>query len=166
MPAQNMPFDPVSIRILDALQADSEISIAELAEKVGLSPSPCWRRVADLKARGVIRGAVTLVDPLTVGLAVNVFVHVSLKQQDKQSLEVFAAAIRERPEVMECYLMSGESDYLLRVVVEDLIEFQRLLVEVLTRIPVVANIRSSFALGQVKYTTALPTGHLKRGHAV
>lgn len=161
MPFNREMFDPATIRILDALQANSEISNAELAEMVGLSPSPCWRRVADLKARGVIRGSVALVDPLALGLAVNVFVHVSLKQQDKQSLEVFDAAIRERPEVMECYLMSGESDYMLRVVVEDLIKYQELMIEVLTRIPGVANIRSSFALAQVKYTTALPTGHLK-----
>lgn len=154
-------FDPASIRILDVLQADSEISNADLADKVGLSPSPCWRRVSDLKAQGVIRGSVALVDPLSVGLAVNVFVHVSLKQQDKRSLETFDEAIRQRPEVMECYLMSGESDYLLRVVVEDLIKYQELMVEVLTRIPGVANIRSSFALAQVKYTTALPTAHLR-----
>ncbi|BAF87189.1 Lrp/AsnC family transcriptional regulator [Azorhizobium caulinodans] len=163
MPTDRESLDAASLRILDALQADAEISNADLAEKVGLSPSPCWRRVADMKARGVIRGSVALVDPVALGLAVNVFVHVSLKQQDKRSLEIFDAAIRERPEVMECYLMSGESDYMLRVVVEDLIKYQQLMVEVLTRIPVVANIRSSFALAQVKYTTALPTGHLA-GH--
>lgn len=161
MPINRSLFDPASLRILDALQANSEISNAELAELVGLSPSPCWRRVAELKTQGVIRGSVALVDPLALGLAVNVFVHVSLKQQDKQSLEVFDAAIRERPEVMECYLMSGESDYMLRVVVEDLLKYQELMIEVLTRIPGVANIRSSFALAQVKYTTALPTGHLR-----
>lgn len=163
MPTDRESLDAASLRILDALQADAEISNADLADKVGLSPSPCWRRVADMKARGVIRGSVALVDPVALGLAVNVFVHVSLKQQDKRSLEIFDAAIRERPEVMECYLMSGESDYMLRVVVEDLIKYQQLMVEVLTRIPVVANIRSSFALAQVKYTTALPTGHLA-GH--
>jgi Lrp/AsnC family leucine-responsive transcriptional regulator len=161
MPIEKIVTDPASIRILDALQENSEISNADLAEQVGLSPSPCWRRVSELKASGIIRASVSLVDPVALGLAVNVFVHVSLKQQDKRSLEVFHAAIRDRPEVMECYLMSGESDYLLRVVVEDLIKFQRLIVDVLTRIPVVANIRSSFALEQVKYTTALPTGHLK-----
>ncbi len=161
MPRSRPRLDSTSIRILDALQANSEISNAELAEQVGLSPSPCWRRVADLKAQGVIRGSVSLVDPHALGLAVNVFVHVSLKHQDKASLEIFDAAIRERPEVMECYLMSGEADYLLRVVVEDLIKFQELMTEVLTRIPVVSNIRSSFALSQVKYTTALPTDHLK-----
>ncbi|MFG1480047.1 Lrp/AsnC family transcriptional regulator [Xanthobacter sp. V4C-4] len=154
-------LDDASLRILDALQQNAELSNAELAEQVGLSASPCWRRVADLKARGVIRGAVALVDPLKLGLAVNVFVHVTLKQQDKPSLEVFTSAIRRRPEVMECYLMTGEADFLLRVVIEDLIRYQSLMLDCLTQIPGVANIRSSFALDQVKYTTALPTGHLR-----
>ncbi|WP_225863271.1 Lrp/AsnC family transcriptional regulator [Ideonella benzenivorans] len=154
-------LDEASLRILDALQQDATLSNAELAERVGLSASPCWRRVAELKQSGVLRGAVSLVDPLKLGLAVNVFVHVTLKQQDKASLEVFTQAISQRPEVMECYLMSGEADFMLRVVVEDLIQYQTLLVDCLTQIPGVASIRSSFALSQVKYTTALPTGHLR-----
>ena len=158
-------MDEASLRILDALQENAEISNAELADRVGLSASPCWRRVADLKQSGVIRGAVSLVDPLKLGLAVNVFVHVTLKQQDKASLEEFTHAISLRPEVMECYLMSGEADFMLRVVIEDLIKFQTLLLECLTQIPSVASIRSSFALSQVKYTTALPTGHLRRTQA-
>ncbi|MDH5856052.1 Lrp/AsnC family transcriptional regulator [Lampropedia aestuarii] len=154
-------MDEASLRILDELQKNSELSNAELAERVGLSASPCWRRVADLKHSGVLRGSVALVDPLKLGLAVNVFVHVTLKQQDKDSLEVFTRAIAIRPEVMECYLMSGEADFMLRVVIEDLIKYQTLLLECLTQIPSVASIRSSFALSQVKYTTALPTDHLR-----
>ncbi len=154
-------LDKASLAILDALQADAELSNAELAERIGLSPSPCWRRVSELKQQGVLKGSVALVDPLALGLAVNVFVHVTLKHQDKASLEIFTSAIQERPEVMECYLMSGEADFLLRVVVEDLQRFQALLHECLTLIPTVASIRSSFALSQVKYTTALPTGHLR-----
>lgn len=102
-----------------------------------------------------------LVDALSLGLAVNVFVQVSLKQQDRQSLDIFNAAIRTKPEIVECYLMTGEADYMLRVVVEDLAKFQALVVDFLTLIPGVANIRSSFALSQIKYTTALPTEHLK-----
>lgn len=154
-------FDEQSLKILDELQRDASLSNAELADRIGLSPSPCWRRVADLKQSGVLRGAVTLVDPLQLGLAVNVFVHVTLKQQDKESLEVFTKAVEERPEVMECYLMSGEADFMLRVVIQDLIKYQSLLLECLTQIPGVASIRSSFALSQVKYTTVLPTGHLR-----
>ncbi|MGF6982550.1 Lrp/AsnC family leucine-responsive transcriptional regulator [Paraburkholderia atlantica] len=154
-------LDEASLRIIDALQENAELSNAELAERVGLSSSPCWRRVAELKQHGVLRGSVALVDPLKLGLTVNVFVHVSLKQQDKASLERFTQAISRRPEVMECYLMSGEADFMLRVVIEDLAKYQTLLLECLTQIPGVASIRSSFALSQVKYTTALPTGHLR-----
>lgn len=155
-------LDEASLRILDALQENAELSNAELAERIGMSTSPCWRRVADLKQQGVLRGSVALVDPLKLGLTVNVFVHVTLKQQDKASLETFTEAISQRPEVMECYLMSGEADFLLRVVIEDLAKFQTLLLDCLTQIPGVASIRSSFALSQVKYTTALPTGHLRK----
>jgi DNA-binding Lrp family transcriptional regulator len=155
-------LDAASLRILERLQQDSEISIADLAEQVGLSTSPCWRRVNDLKEAGIIRGCVAVVDPMSLGLAVNVFVHVSLEKQTQAALQAFDEAVRSRPEVMECYLMSGEADYMLRVVVEDLGQYQRLVLDHLTRIPGVANIRSSFALGQVKYTTALPLGHLNR----
>lgn len=159
---QEIILDDASLRILDALQENAELSNAELAERIGLSTSPCWRRVAELKQQGVLRGSVALVDPLKLGLTVNVFVHVTLKQQDKASLETFTTAISQRPEVMECYLMSGEADFLLRVVIEDLAKFQTLLLDCLTQIPGVASIRSSFALSQVKYTTALPTGHLRK----
>lgn len=155
-------LDEASLRILDLLQQNAELSNAELAELAGLSASPCWRRVSDLKEKGVIRGSVALVDPVKLGLTVNVFVHVTLKEQDQKSLDIFTSAIRERPEIMECYLMTGEADFLLRLVIEDLFKYQELLVDCLTQIPVVANIRSSFALDQVKYTTALPTDHLHR----
>lgn len=161
MPATKPLLDPASIRILDLLQQNAERSISDLAEASGLSASPCWRRVNDLKESGVIKGTVALVDAPSLGLAVNVFVQVSLKQQDRQSLDIFNAAIRTKPEIVECYLMTGEADYMLRVIVEDLAKFQVLVVDFLTLIPGVANIRSSFALSQIKYTTALPTEHLK-----
>ncbi len=159
---QSVSFDAASLKILETLQDNAEISNADLAESVGLSPSPCWRRVADMKAQGVFKRTVLLVDPLKLGLAVNVFVHVSLQQQDKQSLEVFISAVQARPEVMECYLMTGEADFLLRVVIEDLPRYQEFMLEVLTQIPGISSIRSSFALNQVKYTTALPVKHLER----
>jgi len=161
MPKPSDLLDETSLRILDALQQNADLSNADLAERVGLSPSPCWRRVSDMKAHGVIRGSVALVDPLKLGLAVNVFVHVTLTSQDKETLERFTRAIATRPEVMECYLMTGDADFMLRVVVEDLIKYQELMVDCLTQIPGVLKIRSSFAISQVKYTTALPTGHLR-----
>jgi len=149
-------LDEIDRRILRHLQEDARASNVSLARAVGLSPSPCLRRVRELERRGVLRGAVALVDPAAVGLGVSVFVQVRLATQVEAALERFEAVVLERPEVMECYLMTGEADYLLRVVIPDIPAFQRFLIDHLTRIPGVASIQSSFALKQVKYRTALP----------
>jgi DNA-binding Lrp family transcriptional regulator len=117
--------------------------------------------VRELERVKVIRRYVTLVDPEAVGLPVSVFISVSLEKQVEHALDVFEAAVQKCPEVMECYLMTGDADYLLRVVVPDLAAYQRFLMEHLTRIPGVASIRSSFALKQVQYRTALPLTHLR-----
>jgi len=150
------PLDEIDRRILRHLQEDARASNVSLARAVGLSPSPCLRRVRELERRGVLRGAVALVDPAAVGLGVSVFVQVRLATQVESALERFEAAVLERPEVMEGYLMTGEADYLLRVVIPDIPAFERFLIDHLTRIPGVASIQSSFALKQVKYRTALP----------
>jgi Lrp/AsnC family transcriptional regulator, leucine-responsive regulatory protein len=155
----NRPFsglDDVDRRILPHLQQNARLSIAELADRVGLSPSPCWRRVRALEAAGVIDRYVTLVNPTAVGLPVSVFISVSLERQIEAALETFEAAVLKRPEVMECYLMTGDADYLLRVVVPDLSAYERFLMDHLTRIPGIASIKSSFALRSVKYRTDLP----------
>jgi Lrp/AsnC family leucine-responsive transcriptional regulator len=128
----------------------------ELADAVHLSPSPCLARVKSLERDGFISRYVTLLDPRAVGLGVNVFVQVRLEKQVEPSLNVFERAVSQRPEIMECYLMTGSADYLLRVVVPDLEAFQRLLTEFVAKIPGVGNIQSSIALKQVKYKTALP----------
>jgi Lrp/AsnC family transcriptional regulator, leucine-responsive regulatory protein len=138
------------------LQQNARLSNAELAQKVGLSVSPVWRRVKTLEDTGVITGYQALVDPGAVGLPVNVFVFVSLEKQVEAALEAFEAAIRRRPEVMECYLMTGDADYLLRVVVPDLAEYERFVMDHLTRIRGIASIKSSFALRPVKHGTELP----------
>lgn len=158
MPVSDL--DAIDCSILNALQEDARISNVDLSEKVNLSPSPCLRRVRRLESEGTIRSYVTLLDPAEVGLPVSVFVQVSLERQVDDALENFEREIVARPEVMECYLMTGDSDYLLRVVAPDLESFQRFLLEHLTRIPGVASIKSSFALKQVSYRTALPLGHL------
>lgn len=155
-------LDAIDRRILDHLQDNARISNVDLAARVGISASPCWRRVRELEESGVISNYVTLIDAASVGLTVSVFVNVSLERQVERELEVFQNAIRERPEVMECYLMTGEADFLLRVVVPDLMAYERFLMDHLTRVPGIASIRSSFALKQVKYRTALP---LDRGGA-
>lgn len=142
--------------ILRVLQADGRISNVALAETVNLSPSPCLRRVKRLERSGTIRTYVALVDQKQVDLPISVFVSVTLASQEKTALRAFETAIRDRPEIMECYLMTGDSDYLLRVVAADLDAYQRFLLDHLTLVPGIANIRSSFALQQLVYKTALP----------
>jgi Lrp/AsnC family transcriptional regulator, leucine-responsive regulatory protein len=149
-------LDATDWKILARLQEDARLSNVELAQAVHLSPSPCLNRVRNLEAGGIIKRYVTLLDPLEVGLTVSVFIQVTLERQVESALEVFERAIQARPEVMECYLMTGDADYLLRVVVSDVQALERFILDFLTRIPGVGNIRSSFALKQVKYQTALP----------
>lgn len=152
----NFPdLDSIDWNILQVLQENARIANTDLAEKVHLSPSPCLVRVKSLERAGYIRRYVTLLDPAAVGLKVNLFVQVRLEKQVEGSLNAFEKAIAARPEVMECYLMTGVSDYLLRVLVSDLQEFQNFVTE-LSKIPGVGNIQSSVALKQVKYETALP----------
>ena len=151
-----MELDTTDWKILRLLQSDARISNVELARQVGLSPSPCLNRVRTLEQSGYINRYVSLLDPLRVGLKVSVFIQVTLEKQIKPALETFERAIRDRPEVMECYLMTGDADYLLRVVVPDLQAVEHFILNFLSRVPGVGNIRSSFALKQVKYQTALP----------
>lgn len=156
-------LDDIDRRILQRLQTDARISNVDLAEHVRLSPSPCLRRVRALEQRGVLRDYVALVDPLAVGLGVSVFIQVSLDKPTGERLDEFERSALERPEIMECYLMTGEADYLLRVVVPDVPAFERFLRDHLTKVPGVASSRSSIALKQVKYNTVLPLGEFDIG---
>ena len=149
-------MDTIDLRILERLQQDARISNVELARAVNLSPSPCLARVRALERAGYIGRYVTLLDAKRLGLTVNVLVQVTLEKQIEPALETFEKAVRERPEVMECYLMTGDADYLLRVLVADVPAFERFILQFLSRVPGVGNIKSSFALKQVKYQTALP----------
>ncbi len=151
-----LKLDSIDWNILRLIQGDARLSNVELAKAVGLSPSPCLSRVRALEEAGYISRYVTLLDALRVGLKVSVFIQVTLERQIEPALEAFEKAIRERPEVMECYLMTGDADYLLRVVVPDIQMLEAFILKFLTRLPGVGNIRSSFALKQVKYQTALP----------
>ena len=127
-------FDDTDRRILEVIQENARISNTELADRIGLSPSPCWRRVRTLEENGVIERYVTLVNAKAVGLPITVFATVTLEKQVESALESFEKAVTERPEVMECNLMTGEFDYLLRVVVPDLTAYERFLMDHLTRI--------------------------------
>jgi len=149
-------FDPIDRKILTELQADGRLSLAELAARVGLSASPCLRRVRALEEGGVIARYVAVLDQRAVGLPVSVFISIKLESQREEALEHFNKAITHWPEVLECYLMTGPRDYLLRVVVADLEAYEWFLKSKLTRLSGIASIESSFALGQVKYSNVLP----------
>ncbi len=149
-------LDATDLRLLQTMQENARLSNVDLAERVGLSASPCLRRMRQLEDSGVIKGYMTLIDQNMIGLPVSVFISVTLKEQSERALEDFEGRIRALPEVMECYLMTGTADYLLRVVTADLAAYERFLKEHLTRIPVIASIQSSFALKQVSFRTALP----------
>lgn len=153
-------LDSIDWQILAELQENARIPNVELADRVHLSPSPCLARVRRLEREGVISRYVALLDARAVGRGVSLFVQVRLEKQVKGDLSAFEQAVGGRPEVMECYLMTGMSDYLLRVVVRDLDEFQEFVTEFLSQLPGVRGIQSSVALKQVKYQTALPLpGH-------
>tara|TARA_R110002124_G_scaffold38253_5_gene121512 strand:+ start:11253 stop:11726 length:474 start_codon:yes stop_codon:yes gene_type:complete len=152
----DIELDAIDRRILTAIQTNARMRNVDLAEAVGLSASPCLRRVKRLEDAGVIRDYVTLVDQQAVGLPVSIFISVTLERQVEKALEEFEATIRSWPEVMECYLMTGDADYLLRVVTADLSAYERFLMDRLTRVTGVAAIKSSFSLKQVVYRTALP----------
>jgi Lrp/AsnC family transcriptional regulator, leucine-responsive regulatory protein len=151
-----MQLDAVDLRILAELQEDSSLTNVELAKRVHLSPSPCLMRVKALESKGVIQRYVALADPKMLGLGLNVFINISLKEQARESLAEFERRIAEHDEVMECYLMTGDSDYLIRVAVADIAALEKFILNQLTPIPGIEKIRSSFALKQVRYKTALP----------
>ncbi len=149
-------FDPVDRKILALLQTDGRMTMQELADRVGLSISPCHRRVKLLEERGIITRYVATVDQKALGLHVSVFISIKLARQKVEDLDRFAKAISKWDEVLECYLMTGNRDYLLRVVAADLASYEAFLKNKLTRLDGIASIESSFALSQVKYSIALP----------
>jgi Lrp/AsnC family leucine-responsive transcriptional regulator len=151
-----MKLDVIDLRILDELQRDGALSNVELAKRVHLSPSPCLARVKALETSGVIDRYVAITNAAALGLGLTVFISISLRSQNKASLAEFEQRIAEHDEVMECYLMTGDSDYLIRVAVADMGALEKFILEQLTPIPGIDKIRSSFALKQVRYKTALP----------
>lgn len=151
-----MNFDGTDLKILRELQRDSSLSNVELAKRVHLSPSPCLARVKALEASGCIREYVALLAPEHLGLRLNVFISISLKEQSREALQNFERRVCECEEVMECYLMTGDADYLLRVVMADMQALEHFIIERLSPMPEVEKIRSSLSLKQVRYKTALP----------
>ncbi|MFA7431476.1 MAG: Lrp/AsnC family transcriptional regulator [Rhodospirillaceae bacterium] len=151
-----IPLDPSERRILSVLQGNARLTNQDLADQIGLSPSPCWRRVRSLEERGVIRGYVTLLDPGKVGIGESVFCNVTLERHSEGAVDRFEQEVMRHPEILECYAMTGDADYLLRVVVDEVRSYDRFLHDFIFRLPGVAHVRSHFALRAVKYDTALP----------
>ena len=149
-------MDTTDRNILRILQEDSTIAMAELAQRVGLSHTPCWRRVKQLEESGAIRERVVILDPAIMGLNVHVLANIRLKAHDEETLNAFETAARERPEIVECFIMGGESDYAVRIVVGSIEEYEHLLKKVLLHFPGVGSVNSHFALKCVKNTTRLP----------
>jgi Lrp/AsnC family transcriptional regulator len=148
-------IDEIDQRILGALQRDASRSIEQIASDVGLTQNPCWRRIKRLEAEGVIRRRVALVDPALLGLGLTVFVSIRTNQHTDAWLERFAEGVRAIPEVVELYRMSGEIDYLLKVIVRDIADYDRFYRR-LIRVVDLHDVSSSFAMEQIKYTTEMP----------
>jgi Lrp/AsnC family transcriptional regulator len=151
-------LDETDRRILACLQEDANMPVAEIARRVGLSSTPCWRRIQKLEEAKIIRARVALLDSKKLNVGVTVFVSVKTDHHSLQWLEKFAQAVSEMPEVIEFYRMSGEIDYLLRVVVPDIEAYDAFYKRLITRIEL-SDVSSSFAMEQIKYTTALPLGY-------
>ena len=149
-------LDPLDVKILSLLQKDATIPTAEIADKVGLSQSPCWRRIKRFRDEGLIRKEVCLLDPKEVGLGVTVFATVTLVQHSEEHVRQFEDIVERRPEIMECYTITGDRDYLLRIVAKDIEAYDHMLTEQFLHLPIINSVNSRFALRSVKYSTELP----------
>ncbi len=153
-------YENTDLRLLECLQAEARLSDVELSERVHLSPSQCLRRLRRLEQAGLVRGYAAHLDRERLGFGVVAFVNVSLEKQSEHPAQAFNRAVQDLPEILECHAVSGEADYLLRVVAADLKAFSDFLMHRLLRLPMVAHVRSSILLDEVKWTTALPLGRL------
>jgi Lrp/AsnC family transcriptional regulator, leucine-responsive regulatory protein len=153
-------LDEIDCRIVAALQADGRLSNVELAERVGLSPSPCLRRVKRLEREGYIDGYRAMLERGRIGLGFTVFVGVKVEGHADERMHAFEAGVLGMPEVVACHIVSGEADYLLEVVVPDLEHYQRLLLGKLLNLPMVKEVRSNIAIQTLKAAAPLPLGHL------
>ncbi|MEL6857877.1 MAG: Lrp/AsnC family transcriptional regulator [Pseudomonadota bacterium] len=151
-------MDSKDRQIVQALQADGRLTNQDLSEHVNLSPSPCLRRVRLLEEQGVIKGYTALVDQKAWGLPVTVFIRIKLERHGDAAVSAFERAIQDLPQVMDCWLMTGRSDYLLRVIAADLDDYEAFVRRELQRVPGIASIDTSFAYGSVKHAQVLPIG--------
>ena len=154
-------MDAIDRKILAVVQEDASLSVAEIGQRVGLSSTPCWKRLQKLEAEGVITGRVALIDPEKIGLGITVFVSVETGDHSQDWLTKFAALVSAMPEVMEFYRMAGDVDYMLRVVVRDMQSYDAFYKKLIAAIPL-KNVTSRFAMERLKSTTALPIGQMAK----
>ena len=150
------PLDRIDRRILDVIQREAALPVAEVAARIGLSTTTCWRRIQALEQAGVIRGRVAVLDRAALGLDVTIFAHVKLSTQGRDAIAAFAAAIRGRPEVLDCYTTIGEWDFMLRIVTRDIKAYEAFYLDHLSKLPFVQSINSSVTVTVIKETTVLP----------
>ncbi len=153
---QPVSLDPVDRKILDLLQREPGINAAAIGERIGLSQSACWRRIQRLREEGVFRDHPVILDREKVGLTTMVFAHVKLTSQGRSNLSAFADAVKAYPEVMDCYVLLGNVDFLLRIVAEDIKAYERFFFEELSQLPGIQEVTSSVVLSDIKHSTALP----------
>jgi Lrp/AsnC family transcriptional regulator len=149
-------IDRLDKKILMLLQTDANLGTAEIAEKIGLSQAPCWRRIRRLEDIGVIKKRVAILDRMKIGLPVMIFAHIKLSAHGSSTLPEFDAAIRAFPEVVECFTLMGQTDYLLKIIVPNIGAYERFFREKLSQLPAVRETNSAIALSEIKNTTALP----------
>jgi Lrp/AsnC family transcriptional regulator len=149
-------LDEFDKKILRAVQREPDISIQQLADGVGLSHTPCWRRLKKLEDAGIIVGRAILLDPVALGLSITMFAHIKMKAHDEETIDAFEQAARERPEIIECFSMTGDADFLLRIVSRDVTAYETFVKKILLHMPGVSSMNSSLALKCVKLTTVLP----------
>jgi Lrp/AsnC family transcriptional regulator len=149
-------LDGTDRRILDLLQREGALPVAEVAARTGLSTTTCWRRIQQLEQEGIIRGRVAVLDRSALGLDVTIFAHVKLSTQGRDAIAAFAEAIRERPEVLDCYTTMGEWDFMLRIVTKDIKAYEAFYLDHLSKLPYVQSINSSVTVTVIKETTVLP----------
>ena len=153
---QKVDIDQTDRRILQLLQTEPGINAAAIGERIGLSQSACWRRIQRMRDEGVIRDQAVILDPEKVGLSTMVFAQVKLTSHGRSNLTDFAEAVRKYPEVLDCYVVLGNIDFLLRIVAEDIKGYERFIYEKLSQLPGVQEVNSSIALSEIKHTTVLP----------
>jgi Lrp/AsnC family transcriptional regulator len=151
-----MILDDFDVKILAAVQAQPTATMAELAAMVGLSQTPCWRRLKALEEAGVVAGRAVLLDAVKIGLRVNVFAYIKIGRHDEDTLDNFENGVKRHSEIVECFSISGENDYILRIVAKSIEDYEKFLKKTLVHLPGVISVNSSFAMKSVKLTTSLP----------